>query len=44
MAQGTRQVEYPQGYHAISDASTYDYAPHLGYQNPQAYSCNTQQV
>lgn len=43
MSQGTRQIDYPQGYPTISDACTYNYAPHPGYhQNAQAYNYNTQ--
>lgn len=44
MPQGARQIDYPQGYHVISDASTYNYAPHPGYQSAQAYNYNTQQA
>ena len=32
------QIDDPDGYNAISDASTYEYTPHLGYQNARAYN------
>ena len=28
------QIDYLEGYHLVSDASTYELMPHPGYQNP----------
>jgi hypothetical protein len=32
------QIDYPEGSHPVSDASTYEMMPHLGYQNPYNYN------
>ena len=36
------QIDYPEGYHLVFYASTYELMPHSGYQNP--YSYNAQQL
>ena len=36
------QIDYLEGYHLVSDASTYELVPHPGYQNPYGY--NAQQL
>ena len=38
----TAQIDYLEGYHLVSDASTYELLPHPRYQNP--YNYNAQQL
>ena len=32
------QIDYPEGYHPVSNANTYEMMPHPGYQNPYNYN------
>jgi hypothetical protein len=38
------QIGYPEGYHPVSDASTYEMMPHLGYQNLDNYNVQQPQA
>jgi len=41
--QRTQQIDYPQGFHAISDYNTYNMVPNSGYQGTQNYNTQTGQ-